>query len=111
MRHVLVALCLAVLASTMPAHSEVEDAAIIRSVAPPPARYEKVPVPRSGYTWSRGFWDWRGTHDVWMKGEWVLEKPGFRWEAWRWVEEGDRWYFVRGRYAAVKASPAVVAHR
>ena len=111
MRSVFIALCLAASASVMPAHSDVEGAVIVRTVAPPPARDETAPAFRNGFDWSPGFWDWRGTRYVWMKGEWVREKPGFRWESWRWVEEGGRWHFVRGGYAPVKAAPAVVANR
>ena len=112
MRHLLIALALAVFASTtMPARADVENAVVIRTHAPPLDKPESVPAARTGYTWSPGFWDWRGTRYVWMKGEWIRQKPGFRWEAWRWVEDAGRWHFVRGSYAPVKAASAVVAQR
>lgn len=112
MRHLLIALTLAVLASTTtPVRADVENAVVIRTHAPPLDKPESVPVARTGYAWSPGFWDWRGTRYVWMKGEWIREKPGFRWEAWRWVEDGGRWFFVRGRYAPVKSPSPIVAQR
>ena len=112
MRHVLIALFVSCASAfALPASADVEGAVVTRAIAPPLAKSEAVPAARKGYGWSPGFWDWRGTHYVWMKGEWVREKPGFRWESWRWVEEGGRWHFVRGRYAPVKAAPAVVAIR
>ena len=94
----------------MAASASIEDAAIIRHIAPPPLRAERMPVThKPGYTWSPGFWDWRGEKYEWVKGEWIKERPGYRWEAWYWGSEGDQWYFVRGRYLPVKGANAVVA--
>jgi WXXGXW repeat (2 copies) len=112
MRPLFIALCFAALASPLTASADVDGAVITRTIAPPLARDEPAPAFRNGYTWSPGFWDWRGTRYVWMKGEWVREKPGFTWAGWRWVEEGGRWHFLRGGYAPVKkTAPAVVASR
>lgn len=110
-RGLFIAFGIATLASTMPASADVENAVVSRAISPPAAQFESIPPARTGYAWSPGFWDWRGTRYVWMKGEWVREKPGFRWEGWHWVDEGGRWYFVRGRYTPVNAATAAVAQR
>lgn len=65
---------------------------------PPPVRYEAVPVPRRGYVWVPGYWDWRGRRHVWVSGAWVRERSGYAYQPHRWIERDGRWQFERGRW-------------
>lgn len=67
-------------------------------IGPPPLRVEAVPVPRRGYLWVPGYWDWRGHHHVWVRGRWVRERHGYFYHPHRWEQRGDRWYLNRGRW-------------
>jgi hypothetical protein len=68
------------------------------NVAPPPARYERVPEMRRGYVWSPGYWDWRGNRHVWVRGTAVRERQGYEYQPHRWVEHDGRWTQERGRW-------------
>ena len=67
-------------------------------IAPPPLRHEIIPVPRRGYVWVPGYWNWRGNRHVWVAGSWVRERRGYIYQPHRWEQRGDRWYFNRGRW-------------
>jgi len=66
--------------------------------APPPpvAPVEVVPVPRPGWVWVPGFYEWRGRHHVWVGGHWVHERPGHYYAPSRWVERDGRWGYYGG---------------
>jgi hypothetical protein len=66
--------------------------------SPPPVRVEPIPVPRRGYVWSPGYWDWRGNRHVWVEGFWIQERPGYYYRPHQWVERGGHWYLERGRW-------------
>lgn len=70
-------------------------AAVYVQVAPPAPRVEVVPAARPGYTWTQGYWDWRGNRHVWVGGHWVRERPGYAYMEPRWVERDGRWYQER----------------
>ena len=74
------------------------DVGFFVDVAPPAARYEVVPTPRSGYVWVPGYWDWRGNHHVWSKGHWERERSGYYWHPNRWEQRDGRWVLERGRW-------------
>lgn len=65
---------------------------------PPPLRVEPVPVPRPGYVWAPGYWDWRGNRHVWVDGYWIRERPGYYYRPHQWVQRGGSWYLERGRW-------------
>ena len=65
------------------------------NVAPPPVYREVVPLPRPGFVWVPGYWDWRGHRHHWVRGYWVRERPGYYYAPARWVAYGDRYYFTR----------------
>lgn len=65
---------------------------------PPPLRVEPVPVPRPGYVWAPGYWDWRGNRHVWVDGYWIRERPGYYYQPHQWVQRGGSWYLERGRW-------------
>lgn len=67
-------------------------------VAPPPVRYERAPVYRSGQVWVPGYWDWRGHRHVWVRGHYVRERPGYVYYAPRWEERDGRWFLERERW-------------
>lgn len=61
----LAALTGAMLASAVPAQAQT----VIVQGAPPPLRYEAVPVaPGPGYVWHHGHWYWNGYRYVWVPG-------------------------------------------
>jgi hypothetical protein len=74
------------------------DTGIFVDVAPPAPRYEVVPAARPGYTWSPGYWDWRGHRHVWVKGHFDRERRGMYWHPNRWVEHDGRWSLEHGRW-------------
>lgn len=63
---------------------------------PPPPRYEVVPVPRAGFVWVPGYWDWRAHRHHWVKGRWVRYRPGYYYEPVRWVHRGGRYHRYGG---------------
>ena len=67
-------------------------------VAPPPAKAEGVPAPRSGYIWAPGYWDWSGHSYSWVSGNFVIERRNARWVADRWEAVGSQWHHVRGHW-------------
>jgi hypothetical protein len=68
-------------------------------VAPPPARFERVPPPRRGYVWAPGYWRWNAPahRHVWVGGYWVRMRPGYHYRPAHWVRHGHDWRF-RGGY-------------
>jgi len=63
-------------------------------VAPPPPRYEPVPVPRHGYAWVPGYWQPYGGRHNWVPGHWVAQpgyvQPGYVYTEPNWRER-ERW--------------------
>ncbi|MBL8519616.1 MAG: YXWGXW repeat-containing protein [Betaproteobacteria bacterium] len=70
------------------------------NIGPPPLRYEPVPVPRAGYVWVPGYWDWRGQRHVWISGHYLREKRHQHYSPSYWSERGGRWYHAPGRWDA-----------
>lgn len=69
------------------------------NTAPPPVRYEAVPVARPGYVWSPGYWGWEDGRYGWVEGSWLEERPGYVWVPARWEQHEDRWHFEPGRWS------------
>ena len=69
-------------------------------VPPPPVRYERVPGPRRGYVWAPGYWRWNAHahRHVWVGGNWVHARPGYRYHPARWVHHGRDWRYHPGRW-------------
>jgi hypothetical protein len=64
------------------------------NIAPPPPVVEVVPVPRVGFVWVPGFWDWRHGGHHWVAGHYVRHRPGYVYERERWVQHGGRWAYT-----------------
>jgi hypothetical protein len=66
--------------------------------APPPLRYERMPPPRHGYVWTRGYWRWDpyARRHIWVHGHWLHARPGYHYRPPHWVRHGDRWRFRDG---------------
>jgi hypothetical protein len=88
----------ALLASSVAVFALPASAEIYVNIAPPAPRYEVVPAPRAGYIWVPGYWDWRGSRHVWMKGHWEHERHGLYWHPNRWVERDGHYVLERGRW-------------
>ena len=73
-------------------------AAMVVRVAPPPSRAEVTPPPRPGYVWVAGHWEWRNNHHQWVKGSWLRERRGYRYNQPTWVERDGRWTMERGSW-------------
>jgi hypothetical protein len=65
---------------------------------PPAVRYEAIPAARVGYVWAPGYWDWRGSRHVWIRGHWVRERPGYVYYAPEWRYHEGRWRFRGERW-------------
>jgi hypothetical protein len=68
---------------------------------PPPAPvYEVVPAPRPGFIWAPGYWDWddHGHKHMWREGHWERDRPGYAYQAPRWVRGAGGWVFVPSRW-------------
>jgi hypothetical protein len=74
------------------------DVAVELNFGPPPARYEVVPAPRSGYVWAPGYWHWDGRRHVWRSGHWEADRPGYVYVQPNWVERNGRWQYSASRW-------------
>lgn len=102
-RNVLLCALIAAGSAAMPAAAQIN---IIIGQAPPPARYEAVPAPRSGYAWAPGYWRWDDKRHVWSDGRWIMERPGSYWVADRWEPRNGRHYYRPGRWEYVSEREA-----
>jgi len=70
------------------------------TAAPPPPRFEAVPVaPSPRHQWIAGCWEWRGSAHVWIPGHWVLPPAyGYVWEPARWASANGAWVFYPGHW-------------
>ena len=69
----------------------IASADIYVRVAPPPPRYEAVPVVQPGWVWIPGYWNWNGRHYVWVSGHRVHARHGRHWVPDRWTEHRGHW--------------------
>jgi hypothetical protein len=68
------------------------------SSAPPAPLYERVPMPRRGYVWAPGHWEWRGHRHEWVGGYWLAERPGYAYHAPAWSRRNGGWYMEPARW-------------
>jgi hypothetical protein len=66
-------------------------------VAPPAVRVERF-VPRDGFVWAAGYWDWNGRSYHWVSGTYLTERRGAHWVADQWEQVGSRWQRVSGHW-------------
>jgi len=66
-------------------------------VAPPAVRVERY-LPREGYVWAPGYWEWNGSSYHWVSGTYLLERRGAHWVADRWDQVGTHWQHVAGHW-------------
>lgn len=67
-------------------------------LAPPPARYERMPRSRRGYVWEPGHWELRGNRHQWISGVWLAERPGYSYSQSSWNQRDGRWYMEPARW-------------
>jgi hypothetical protein len=67
-------------------------------IAPPPVRYEAVPVQQPGYQWQAGHWDYQNNNHVWVNGVSVRDREGYNYTPHRWVQSGDKWHQEEGHW-------------
>jgi hypothetical protein len=82
------------------------SAVIVLQRVPLPLRAERAPPPRRGYVWVPGHWDWRGHRHLWVKGNWVRDRPGYTYRQPRWEERDGRWQMERGNWARTRRDRA-----
>jgi hypothetical protein len=70
---------------------------ITSDVAPPAVRVERF-VPRDGYVWAPGYWEWNGRSYHWVSGTYLPERRGAHWVADRWDQVGAHWQHVSGHW-------------
>lgn len=68
------------------------------TVPPPQAPAEAAPPARPGYVWAPGYYAFRGSHFVWVNGDYIPARPGYLWVADRWHEDRGRYRFVPGHW-------------
>jgi len=73
-------------------------AEIITDSAPPAPHVEHPPLPRDGYVWGAGHWEWNRHSYVWVSGTWIVEHRGAHWVADRWDQVGTQWHYVPGHW-------------
>jgi hypothetical protein len=66
-------------------------------VAPPAVRAERF-LPRDGYVWASGYWEWNGRSYHWVSGTYLPERRGAHWVADRWEQVGEHWQRVAGHW-------------
>jgi len=94
----LVAICVGSLAGLSVPLTASAEVGIFFNTAPPEPRYEAVPEPRRGYTWSGGYWNARGNRHVWQAGHWERNRHGYYRTEPTWTQRDNRWQFERGRW-------------
>ncbi len=72
-------------------------AEVTSDVAPPPVRLERF-LPRDGYVWAAGYWEWSGRSYHWVSGTYLPERAGAHWVADRWEQVGGHWQHVGGHW-------------
>ncbi len=92
----------------LPAAAEV---GVYLDAAPPPPRHELVPVPRHGFVWEPGYWDWRHGHYMWVDGHWIRERRGLYWHPSHWESRDGRWVLERGGWHRDRWEPRRYAER
>ena len=92
------ALCIASLGAIALPMAASADVGIYFNTAPPPVRYEAVPAPRHGYTWSSGYWNANGQRHVWQAGHWEKDRHGYYLAQPTWTQHDDRWQLQRGQW-------------
>ncbi|HWK82671.1 MAG TPA: hypothetical protein VNS61_02965 [Caldimonas sp.] len=92
------ALCACVVAPYPRPYGYSPGGEVIVADVPPPAAYaEVVPAPPFvGAVWISGYWGWRGGRHVWVGGRYEASRPGYAWEAHRWVPRDGRWHLEGG---------------
>lgn len=93
----LAALCASILGVATPLVAAAATV-IYFNAPPPPARYEAVPAPRRGYTWSSGYWNMKGKKHHWQAGHWERERKGYHFTQPAWTQHDNRWELQRGRW-------------
>ena len=69
-RKILLAAMIGTSAATVALPGIAADRVVYVQVAPPVIRQEVVPAPRRGYAWAPGYWGWRHSKHVWVRGVW-----------------------------------------
>ena len=92
---VLAALVAASFGSIVPAAT----AAVTVQFAPPPLRREATPLPRQGYVWVDGHWDWKHSHHQWVSGTWIKARHGYHYNQPTWQERNGRWHLESGNWS------------
>ncbi|MES2261179.1 MAG: YXWGXW repeat-containing protein [Pseudomonadota bacterium] len=98
-------------AAFLPAQAMAQvDFNIVVGNAPPPPRFESVPVARRGHVWVPGYWNWDGNRHVWLGGHWEAERVGYQFRRAEWVRDRDGWRLDRGGWIVVNAQPVPVGY-
>ncbi|HEV8094905.1 MAG TPA: hypothetical protein VGP71_04195 [Burkholderiales bacterium] len=99
LKNTLLGLCFATGIAATPAAFARVDVVVQVGVPPPAPVVEVIPAPRAGYVWAPGYWGWNGDRHVWIRGRYVVERPGYSWVADRWVPSGAHWRHEPGYWA------------
>lgn len=73
--------------------------------APPPPRFESMPVMRPGYVWAPGYWNWDGYRHVWSAGHWESERHGYQYRRAEWIRADGGWRLDPGGWITLQSAP------
>lgn len=95
----LIAVSLALAALGTASTAAMAQSAISVRIGPPPppaAEYQVVAPARPGYFWVPAHYEWRGNRHVWVQGYYLRERPGYYYQAPRYVQYGGHWQYNPG---------------
>jgi hypothetical protein len=73
---------------------------VVTQQAPPPFVIEPVQSRRS-YVWAHSYWRWDGHGYVSVPGQWIPEKPDYRYVDATWEQHRDGWHFRPGHWVSL----------
>lgn len=68
------------------------------NIAPPQPQYEVVPVMTPNRIWAPGYWAWTGDRYVWVRGQAIMNRVGYRWAPDHWEQKGNGYYRQPGNW-------------
>ena len=73
---------------------------VVTQRAPPPFVIEPVQI-RRGFVWAHSYWRWDGHDYVAVPGQWMPEKPDYRYVDATWEQHRDGWHFRPGHWISI----------
>ena len=62
------------------------------NLAPPSPQQEMIPVLAPDRIWAPGYWAWSGDRYIWVRGQAIMRREGYRWAPDHWEQRGDGYH-------------------